>query len=188
MDNTELIWREEGRKEVFRCRVFSVRETYCRSPDNQVKTFSVMDAPDWAIVIPVVETEQGRAFAMVRQWRHGAGELSLEFPGGVLEHGEEPAAAASRELLEETAFRAGKITPLGAFNPNPAIMANHVHFFLAENLEDIGKQNLDEDEYVHMELVPENEVLQGMGRPPYIHALMGTALALYQNFVTNHKS
>jgi 8-oxo-dGTP pyrophosphatase MutT (NUDIX family) len=186
MDNTQLIWREEGRKQVFQCRVFSVRETYCRSPDNQAKTFTVMDAPDWAIVVPVVETEQGRAFAMVRQWRHGAGELSLEFPGGVFEYGEEPAVAAARELLEETAFRAGTITPLGVFSPNPAIMANHVHFFLAEHLEDMGKQKLDEDEYVRMEIIPESEVFHGMGRPPYIHALMGTALALYQRFVTSH--
>jgi 8-oxo-dGTP pyrophosphatase MutT (NUDIX family) len=174
-----LIWKEEGRKPVFKCPVFSVRETYYRSPDNEVKTFTVMDAPDWAIVIPLLKTERGACFVMVRQWRHGAAELSLEFPGGVFERDEQPVVAAARELSEETAYKAGRIAALGSCSPNPAIMANHVHFFLAEDLQPLDSQNLDEDEFVDVELVPVNEVIQNMGRPPYIHALMGTALALY---------
>jgi 8-oxo-dGTP pyrophosphatase MutT (NUDIX family) len=116
---------------------------------------------------------------MVRQWRHGAAQLSLEFPGGVIERGEEPMAAAARELSEETAYKAGRIVSLGSCSPNPAIMANHVHFFLAEDLQPLEGQNLDEDEYVDVELVPVDEVIQNMGHSPYIHALMGTALTLY---------
>jgi hypothetical protein len=59
-------------------------------------------------------------------------------------------------------------------------MANTVHFFLAEDLVNTGKQNLDADEYVEVELVDAEEVIKGMGKPPYIHALMGSALALLQ--------
>ncbi|GHU52888.1 DNA mismatch repair protein MutT [Bacilli bacterium] len=139
----------------------------------------MIDAADWAIIIPVIETEQGKEFVMVRQWRHGSKELSLEFPGGVFEPGEGAEAAAGRELLEETAFRAGKIQKIGEFSPNPAIMSNRVHFFLAEDLQNTGTQDLDEDEYIEVERVSAAEVLQGMGKPPYVHALMGSALALY---------
>jgi hypothetical protein len=71
------------------------------------------------------------------------------------------------------------MTKLGEFNPNPAIMSNHVHFYLAEDCYSAGDQELDEDEYVSVEKVPCDEVLAGMGKPPYIHALMGTAIALY---------
>jgi 8-oxo-dGTP pyrophosphatase MutT (NUDIX family) len=139
-----------------------------------------MDAPDWAIVVPVLDTPQGRKFVMVRQWRHGARELSLEFPGGVFERGEEAPRAAERELREETAYQAGKIAILGEFNPNPAIMSNKVYFFLAQDLKPLPGQNLDEDEYVDVVLVSQDEVIRGMGRGgPFIHALMGTALALY---------
>jgi 8-oxo-dGTP pyrophosphatase MutT (NUDIX family) len=144
-----------------------------------LKTFTVLDAPDWAIVIPVLETEGGRQFVMVRQWRHGAGELSLEFPGGVFEKGENAETAAARELKEETGYSAGKIQKLGEFSPNPAIMSNRVHFFLATELSSPAGQQLDEDEYVEVETHTVEEVLGGMGKPPYIHALMGTAMALY---------
>jgi len=147
--------------------------------DPAPKKFTVLDSRDWAIVIPALETEQGRDFLMVRQWRHGARELSLEFPGGVFELGELAEKAAARELREETGYTAGKIEALGVFNPNPAIMSNRVHFFLASDLTPDAGQELDEDEYVAVEIIPWNKVLAGLGKPPYIHALMGTALSLY---------
>jgi 8-oxo-dGTP pyrophosphatase MutT (NUDIX family) len=174
-----LIWKEESRKTVYNCPVFSVEERTSRSPDNRVRVYTVLDTRDWAIVIPVLETDRGREFILVRQWRHGAQSLSLEFPGGVFEKDEEPSQAACRELREETAYEAGKISKLGELNPNPAIMSNRVHFFLAEDLQFRGNQELDEDEFVGVETLPWEEVLRGMGRPPYIHALMGTAMALY---------
>jgi 8-oxo-dGTP pyrophosphatase MutT (NUDIX family) len=181
-----LAWQEEGRKTVFTCPVFRVEERACRSPNDDLKTFSVLDASDWAIVIPVLETERGVQFVMVRQWRHGARELSLEFPGGVFEKGENAETAAARELKEETGYSAGKIQKLGEFSPNPAIMSNRVHFFLATELNSPAGQQLDEDEYVEVETHTVEEVLNGMGKPPYIHALMGTAMALYLQQNSHH--
>jgi 8-oxo-dGTP pyrophosphatase MutT (NUDIX family) len=174
-----LAWQEESRKTVFTCPVFSVEERVCRSPNDDLKTFTVLNASDWAIVIPALETEQGRKFVMVRQWRHGSRELSLEFPGGVFEKGENAETAARRELKEETGYSAGKIRKLGEFSPNPAIMSNRVHFFLATDLSSPVGQQLDEDEYVEVETHAAEDVMNGMGKPPYTHALMGTALALY---------
>jgi 8-oxo-dGTP pyrophosphatase MutT (NUDIX family) len=174
-----LIWQEEEQREVYRSRVLSVRDTICRSPEGESRTFTVIDAPDWAIVIPVIETERGREFIMVRQWRHGSQELSLEFPGGVFEPGEDALEAAARELREETAYSPGKIRKIGEFSPNPAIMANRVHFFLAEDLKPLESQELDEDEFVDVELTPVEEVFRGLGRPPYVHALMASAYCLY---------
>ena len=172
-------WKEEGRKTVFRSPIFDVEERSCRSPDNKLKTFTVLDTRDWAIVMPELNTQASPSFIMVRQWRHGARELSLEFPGGVFEKGEDPEAAAARELREETGYLAKKMEKLGVFNPNPAIMSNRVHFFLARDLEVPGAQELDDDEYVEVEAVPLEEIIKGLGKPPYIHALMGTVMALY---------
>jgi len=174
-----LTWAEEGRKTVFSSPVFNVGERYCRSPDGKQKTFLVLDASDWAMVLPVLETERGKEFVMVRQWRHGAREMSLEFPGGVFEKGEDAVTAAKRELREETGYRAEKIVKLGDFNPNPAIMSNRIHFFLAQDLKPPLEQKLDDDEYVEVETIPCEDVLRSLGKPPYIHALMGTAMALW---------
>jgi len=183
----KLIWTEEDRRTVYSCPIFSVGERICRSPDNTLKTYTVLDTSDWALIIPVLETEHGRDFVMVRQWRPGYGDLSLEFPGGVFEKGEDSAAAALRELREETGYRAEKIEKLGDFNPNPAIMSNRVHFFIARDLKPPQSQELDDDEYMEVETLPWNEVFNGMGKPPYIHALMATAMTLYLKWVVGNK-
>jgi len=189
MDKKHLTWTEKGRKHILDCKIFSIWESYCKSPaassehnNEKVQTFTVIDARDWAIVIPVIDTPEGRQFLMVWQWRHGSQCLSLEFPGGVFEPGENPEEAAGRELYEETGYKPQKIKKIGEFSPNPAIMSNKVHFFLAEDLVE-GKQNLDVDEFVEIELVNADKVIQGMGKEPYIHALMGTALSLYNQLL-----
>jgi 8-oxo-dGTP pyrophosphatase MutT (NUDIX family) len=179
MSDDKLVWDVRDSAEVYHSRVFRVLERRAVSPQGSSKTFTVIEAPDWAIVVPVLDTPGGKHFVMVRQWRHGSRELSLEFPGGVFEPGEDSAAAASRELQEETAYAPGRIRPLGKMSPNPAIMGNRVHFFLAEDLRHMGNQNLDDDEFVAVELIPVKTVLQDMGKPPYVHALMAAALALY---------
>jgi 8-oxo-dGTP pyrophosphatase MutT (NUDIX family) len=179
MNGNNLIWTIQNQKKVFTCPVFSVREIESLSPGGDRAQFSVIDAADWAIIIPLLNNDKNKHFVMVRQWRHGTQTISLEFPGGVIERGEDPSAGARRELLEETGYSAGKIKKLGDLSPNPAIMSNRVHFFLGTELTYSGTQNLDDDEFVEIELVPEEKVIQAMGRPPYVHALMASALSFY---------
>jgi len=187
MNGNKLVWTEKSSKKVFDCRIFSIREISCQAPENAVLTqaagssgtFTVIDANDWAITIPLLQGKEGLQFVMVRQWRHGSKELSLEFPGGVFEPRENPEQAAARELCEETGYKPEKIIKIGEMSPNPAIMSNRVHFFLAEDLVNTGKPNPDIDEFLDIVLLDVDEVIKNMGRPPYIHALMSAALTLY---------
>jgi 8-oxo-dGTP pyrophosphatase MutT (NUDIX family) len=137
-----------------------------------------MRGPPWAIIVPLVADKPG-FFFLVRQWRHGAKALSLEFPGGVVEKGETPEQGARRELLEETGCTAERLTLLGSMNPNPAIMSNTVHIFLAEGCRRTGNTDPDSDEFLNVEETAEADMITGMGKPPYLHALMASALGLY---------
>lgn len=176
MNNDNLSWKETERKELLKTPVFTVTQRTSTSPDGTSGNFIVNETNDWVIVIPV----KGDSFLMVKQWRHGEKALSIEFPGGVIEKGESPEEGAKRELKEETGADAITLTHLGTMNPNPALFANHVHIFCAENLEISGTQNLDEDEYVNCMEIRKEEVYDKMGTPEYPHALMAAALALYK--------
>jgi 8-oxo-dGTP pyrophosphatase MutT (NUDIX family) len=179
MEASHLIWKEENRVELHKTGFLSLCSADCVSPLGVTRSFTVIDCPDWAIVVPVLDGPGGRKFLMVRQWRHGSQELSVEFPGGVLEKGEDPETGAGRELAEETAYKAGRLVKLGSMSPNPAIMSNRVHYFLAENLTPLPRQNLDEDEFVDVLTLDEKEVIANMGKAPYVHSLTAAALALY---------
>ena len=171
-------WKRLGRRELLACPVFMVAERENEGPGGRVGRFVVLEAPDWATVVPLVLRDGEAFFLMVRQYRHGSDEVSVEFPGGVVEPGEDPAAAAARELAEETGHVASSIRLAGTVFPNPAIMSNRYHVFLAEGLGPAGATDFDEHEVIDSFLVSASEVRGAMGTGQYSHALMATALFL----------
>lgn len=173
-----LLWKQEDRKVLLETPVFTVTERTSIGPDGQTGKYIVNECRDWVIVVPVA----GDKFLMVKQWRHGEQKLSTEFPGGVLDPGEKPEAGAARELKEETGYIAGKLTHLGTMNPNPALFANKVHIYCAEDLVSTGEQNLDNDEFVNYFEMDRGEVFAKMGTGEFSHVIMAAALGLYRNY------
>ena len=181
--NPTLSWKPVSKTEVFATPVFSVNQIKSLSPDNETKTFTTLSAPEWVIVIPRITDMQGRQyFLTVKQWRHGSAQLSVEFPGGVVDEGETPEYAARRELLEETGKTVRDLTLLGEVYPNPAIMGNKSHIYFADCDSNTQAQHLDEDEFLEAEAVPIDEIMKKMGEAPYDHALMCTALFFYLRY------
>jgi len=175
-------WIELNRTKLLDCRIFDVCSADRRSASGQEGTFYLIGAPDWAGIIPVVETERGREFVMIRQYRHGLSQYCLEFPGGLIDAGEDPVQAVARELFEETGYRAEMILPLGTLSPNPAMMTNRFHAFIAEGCTLEGKQSLDEHEDIEVVLIPEAEAIDLVGGEEMGHSLMVATLFFYQRY------
>lgn len=174
-EDENLKWKEGKITPIVSTVVFDLTSRHNTSASGLEGDYIIADAPDWVIVI----AEKDDNFLMVKQWRHGENKLSVEFPGGVIDKGELPENAAIRELEEETGYKAGKLTKIGQYNPNPALFSNHTHVFLAEDLISTGKQKLDDDEFINYIEIPKKEVLEGMGTEQFPHALMASALCLY---------
>ena len=109
-------WPTTGSEDLGDFRVFRLRRERRRSPrTGNLHDFYVLGMPDWVNVVPV--TSQGKV-VVIRQYRHGTREISLEIPGGVVDAGESHEETARRELLEETGYAAGEIIPIGRVAAN----------------------------------------------------------------------
>ena len=145
-------WRRQGSEQLADCRVFRVRRDRSQNPrGGRVHDFYVIEAPDWINVVPL--TDEGEV-VLIEQYRHGAEEVSLEIPGGMVDEGESPREAAGRELLEETGYAASELVYLGKTRPNPAIQDNWIHTFLARGVEFRHEPVFDGTEHTVVRLVP----------------------------------
>jgi 8-oxo-dGTP pyrophosphatase MutT (NUDIX family) len=163
-----------------RCTIFDLYLSSRRCEDGKTGSFYLVAAPPWVNVVPVVRDGQGRdCFLMVRQYRHGVDRITVEFPAGLVNEGEEPEAAARRELLEETGCRAGSLELIGTIAPNPAFMSNWCYTYLCRDPQETGRQELDEMEVLEVLRVPVREVVERMGQDGYINAMVLTALYWY---------
>ena len=121
-----------GKKEVLKTYPFNVEELSLSLKGEALPhPYYRLDCPDWVNVLPVTSDMK---VILIKQPRAGTLTTVLETPGGVINRGEtDTTLAAMRELEEETGFTSQRVLPLASLNPNPAIMTNVCHFFLALN-------------------------------------------------------
>jgi len=184
-DKKKLLWIENKRQMLNNCRIFDLYEIEKTSPLGGIGSFYLLDSPDWVTIIPLITDKSGvECFLMVEQYRHGSDQITLEFPAGMVDKGELPVNAAKRELLEETGYSAGSLIEIGEVSPNPAFMNNKIDIYIADNIELIGDQNLDNDEFIHFHLIPCTEVQKKMGTGKYSNGVMMMALAYYNRYIS----
>ncbi len=171
----ELVWRCLGSQPGPELQLFGVRLDEMEHPrSHEVMQRLVLTSVDWVNVVAV--TDRG-AVVMVRQYRFGAGYTTLETPGGMVDPGEQPLAAAQRELAEETGYSGGDWSYLGAVEPNPAFHDHLCHHYLARDVVHSQPQQMGGGEMIRVDLMSQQLVQQAVLDGTIRHCLALSALS-----------
>jgi len=173
-------------KIIYSSKVLDVLVRSCRSDDRQrTHDFFVMKSKNWANIIPV--TADGKV-VLVKQFRAGIADFTLEIPGGVIDSTDpDNIAAAIREMTEETGYAptaASQCLNLGWTHPNPAILDNRCWSFAIGPVEKIQEQHLDQSEMIEVVEISLEEIAPLILNGTINHALMLNAFL----FLSLHSS
>jgi ADP-ribose pyrophosphatase len=171
----EYAWKRLGGGRVFENPYYGIEKDRVRHPmGHELEYYVIRPWRPAAGVVPVAD--DGRIL-MVRQFRYTTGVLSWEIPAGGVNEGEDLAAAAGREMWEETGWAADEITPLYRYHPSQGSSSQVFNLFVGRKLRKVGE--FDRREIHSVEFV-ERAAVEGMiGRNEIVDGLTLTALLMY---------
>ena len=127
-------WTTKSQQEVYANQWTSVIEEQLEGPNGEDGLYAYLAEKDCVIVCPLFPNHDT---CLVQQWRHAFNCFTWEFPCGALDAGEEPLAAAKRELAEECGLQAAVWTSYGSLLHSDARVRGRIHFFLARKLGEV---------------------------------------------------
>ena len=170
-------WQPVESEWPFRSGFLSIRRDRCRLPDGRLSPdMYFMELRDFAMTVAVTP---GGEVLLSREYKHGAGDVAYTLPAGFVEPGETPAAAARRELREETGHDGETFESLGSYLVFPSLSGARGHFFLARGARRVTAPRPDEFEEIEVAPVPLDELRHDLAVPtPRYVTDISTALAL----------
>jgi ADP-ribose pyrophosphatase len=153
-----------------------LRRDHVKLP-GRLQEYHVFEIHDAVAVVPVLP--DGR-IVMLWQYRYPHGKTHWEIPAGRVDPGEGAAAAAERELLEETGYKAGRLIELAGFYPTNGISPHHARLFAAVDCQLERPPAPDACEKLSVHLHDAEEVRRRLVRGDYADGF--TALALFYWF------
>lgn len=152
----------------------TVRKDKCELPNGKIMpAFYVMEYPTWASAFALTKDNK---VLMIKQYRHGIEEVTIEIPGGVVDDGEDSSDAIQRELLEETGYRFDSVEYMGKICANPSTGNNYLHMYIATGGEKVAEQKLDETEDVEVVIYTLDEVRQLLKENKIVQSLHATCI------------
>jgi ADP-ribose pyrophosphatase len=140
---------------VFQGRIISLQVDEVRLPNGKTAAREIVKHPGAVCVLAIV----GDRMAVVEQYRKPLERSLVEIPAGKLDPGEDPLAAARRELREETGFCADHLQHVCTFYTSPGFADEIIHLYVAEHPVE-GERNPDEDEFLDCMLITLDEAKQ----------------------------
>ena len=137
--------RRLGSRRVARTRFLALERDYLVDTTGLWTVRDVVRHPGSVVVIPW----NGKAVALIEQYRHAAGRSVRELPAGKLDvAGEVPEETARRESIEEVGLKPGKLTRVHGCFTSPGFTDEYTHVFLAEDLDRVGSdpQGIEEEQ------------------------------------------
>ena len=149
-----------ARRRIYTGRVVSLDVDTVRYPDGSTGELELIRHPGAAAVLPFASDPRGAdpTVLLIRQYRYAAGGPLLEIPAGRLAPGEDPAACARRELLEEVGVTAGRVEHLTTIWTTPGFADERIHLYWAAELT-TGAPAREPDEFIEVVPKPLSEVL-----------------------------
>ncbi len=141
--------------------LFKVFRDHICEPNGVESTRDIIRHNGSVVILAIDDSKSKRDpfVVMERQYRHAAGQYLWELPAGKIDGDETRLAAAKRELIEETGYRAKKWTPLIRYFASPGFLGEWMQIFLAEGLT-LGDARPEDDERIDLFLISLSEVLR----------------------------
>ena len=151
-------WRTLARRVLLdRSPWFTVGGEDVELPDGRIlHDFNWIAMREFAIVVPLTEDHQT---ILARSYKHGVRGIALSLPAGYLDDGEEPLAAAKRELLEETGYEAVEWVPLGRYVNDGNYGSGAMHAFIAKDARKVREPESGDHEEQELLTMPFSEAI-----------------------------
>lgn len=140
---------------IFQGKIINLQVDTVRLPDGNTATREVIKHPGAVAVLAL----NNNKLLVVDQYRQAMQRTEVEIPAGKLDPGEDPLAAAGRELQEETGFHSGELKHLKSFYTSPGFADEIIHLYVTENAQ-AGEMALDEDEFLEVSELTLEEAYQ----------------------------
>jgi ADP-ribose pyrophosphatase len=138
-------------KLAFKGRVFSVVTDKVEEPGGNINTRDVIRHNGSVVILAVDESKNPSDPDIIfeRQYRHAASRTLIELPAGRVEPHEATLAAAKRELIEETGYRAKRWTLLTKYFASPGFLSEWMQIYLARDIRE-GAATPEPDENIEV--------------------------------------